>query len=201
MMVLSASSFSGADGGTRRTSVSHPYTSASGGLGPPRCALPEACDARWRRCQDHYGRWPAGQSHREQPRSFRGRAGRSIHGQKLRSARVRAARDVSLRRARCVRPSRSPSLDRRPVDGYSYGRRSGGELPQIVNLLLAMLKPTLQDCLRKLQVAQKLRKGGWRDKAGVAGCKECAASNCSGSTELDLDRHLSAQLRRVSRNR
>lgn len=30
----------------------------------------------------------------------------------------------------------------------------------------------VQDCLRKLQVAQKLRKGGWRDKAGVAGCKE-----------------------------
>ncbi|TKA54511.1 hypothetical protein B0A53_03204 [Rhodotorula sp. CCFEE 5036] len=30
----------------------------------------------------------------------------------------------------------------------------------------------LEDCLRKLQVAQKLRKGGWRDKAGVAGCKD-----------------------------
>ncbi|GAA5985625.1 hypothetical protein JCM10908_007047 [Rhodotorula pacifica] len=30
----------------------------------------------------------------------------------------------------------------------------------------------LEDCLRKLRVAQKLRKGGWRDKAGAAGCKD-----------------------------
>lgn len=29
-----------------------------------------------------------------------------------------------------------------------------------------------QDCLRKLKVAQKLRKGGWRDQAGEDGCKE-----------------------------
>lgn len=31
---------------------------------------------------------------------------------------------------------------------------------------------TAQDCYRKLKVAQKLRKGGWRDKAGSEGCKK-----------------------------
>ncbi|POY75499.1 hypothetical protein BMF94_1401 [Rhodotorula taiwanensis] len=30
----------------------------------------------------------------------------------------------------------------------------------------------MQDCLRKLKVAQKLRKGGWRDQAGEEGCKD-----------------------------
>ncbi|BGP58255.1 hypothetical protein JCM8202v2_005916 [Rhodotorula sphaerocarpa] len=30
----------------------------------------------------------------------------------------------------------------------------------------------LEDCYRKLKVAQKLRKGGWRDKAGSEGCKK-----------------------------
>jgi len=31
----------------------------------------------------------------------------------------------------------------------------------------------LQNCLDKLKNAQKVRKGGWRDQAGEAGCKRC----------------------------
>ncbi|GAA5985550.1 hypothetical protein JCM10908_007021 [Rhodotorula pacifica] len=38
-------------------------------------------------------------------------------------------------------------------------------------VLYHYVERALQDCLRKLRVAQTLRKGGWRDQAGPEGCK------------------------------
>ncbi|KWU45527.1 hypothetical protein RHOSPDRAFT_32830 [Rhodotorula sp. JG-1b] len=58
----------------------------------------------------------------------------------------------------------------------------------------------LQDCYRKLKVAQKLRKGGWRDKAGSEGCTSYVVYEAEGSSRgiHDQNGFFGAALRDVS---
>ncbi|GAA5871596.1 hypothetical protein JCM3774_006307 [Rhodotorula dairenensis] len=65
--------------------------------------------------------------------------------------------------------------------GTQYaGTYSGNRVFEPI-ILYHYVQRDLQDCYRKLKVAQKLRKGGWRDKAGSEGCTSYVVNEVTDS--------------------
>ncbi|GAA5969781.1 hypothetical protein JCM8115_001843 [Rhodotorula mucilaginosa] len=93
-----------------------------------------------------------------------------------------------------------PNAKEDEAAGTQYSGKYPGNRVFEPIVLYHYVQRDLQDCYRKLKVAQKLRKGGWRDKAGSEGCTSYVVYEAEGSSKgiHDQNGFFGAALRDVS---